>query len=68
MQRNQIGPDLMEALQILKFSVKHGTSVLNFTSGWDENTAMAELEKAMEAEALIPEDILRVYLLNGWAA
>ena len=57
MQRNHIGPDLMEALQILKFSVKHGTSVLNFTSGWYENAAMAELEKAMEAEALIPEDI-----------
>ena len=31
--------------------------MLNFTSGWDENAAMAELEKAMEAEALIPEDI-----------
>ena len=57
MWRNHIGPDLMEALQILKFSVKHSTSVLNFTSGWDENAAMAELEKAMEAEALIPEDI-----------
>ena len=47
----------MEALQILKFSVKCSTSVLNFTSGWDENAAMAELERAMEAEALIPEDI-----------
>ena len=47
----------MEVLQILKFSVKRVTSVLNFTSGWDENAAMEELEKAMEAEALIPEDI-----------
>ena len=47
----------MEALQILEFSVKCSTLVLNFTSGWDENAAMAELEKAMEVEALIPEDI-----------
>ena len=47
----------MEALQILKFSVKRGTSVLNFTSGWDVNATTAELEKAMEAEVLIPEDI-----------
>ena len=47
----------MEALQILKFSVKCGTSVLNFTSGWDENATMAELEKAMGADVLVPEDI-----------
>ena len=57
MRRNQIGPALMEALQLVKFSVKHGTSHLNFTTGWDANTAVAELEKAMEAEMSILEDI-----------
>ena len=57
MQRNQIGPTSMEALQLVKFLVKHSTSHLNFTTGWDANTAVAELEKAMEAEMLIPEDI-----------
>ena len=56
MRRNQIGPALMEALQLVKFSVKHIIH-LNFTTGWDANTAVAELEKAMEAEMSIPEDI-----------
>ena len=57
MCRNQIGPDLMEALQLVKFLVKHSTSHLSFTADLDANTAVAELEKAMEAEMLIPEDI-----------
>ena len=47
----------MEALQVLKFLVKHATSVLNFTDGWDSNAAIAELEKAMESDILIPEDL-----------
>ena len=33
--------------------VKHATSVLNFMDGWE----IAEVEKAMESNILIPEDL-----------
>ena len=39
--RNRIKPELMEALQLLKFSAKHGHRPLDFTTGesWDEEEA-----------------------------
>ena len=38
---NCIKPELMEALQLLKFSAKHGHRPLDFTTGesWDEEEA-----------------------------
>ena len=41
MKQNQISPDLMEALQLYKFSIKKER--LRFTAGW----SMQELEEAM---------------------
>ena len=40
-RRNRIKPDLMEALQLLKFSAKHNRGPLNFTTGesWDKEEA-----------------------------
>ena len=40
-RRNRIKPELMEALQLLKFSAKHNRGSLNFTTGesWDEEEA-----------------------------
>lgn len=63
-RRNRISPKLMEALQILKFSSKHGTSVLNFTSGdnWEEEEN--NLTKLVEEKGAVPED-LRDYEKSG---
>ena len=46
----------MEALQVLKFSLKHGTSVLNFTLGdsWEEKEQ--NLMKLVEEKGMVPED------------
>ena len=40
-RHNRIQPNLMEALQLLKFSAKHNRGPLNFTTGesWDEEEA-----------------------------
>lgn len=55
-RRNRITSDLMEALQLLKFSVKKGRG-LNFTSGLDHGAALADLEAFMTAENKFPEDV-----------
>ena len=47
-RRNQISGDLMEQLQMLKFSIKKGRG-LNFTQGWTESEELAELEAAIHA-------------------
>ena len=54
--RSRILPELMEGLQLLKYSVKHGRS-LNFTAGdsWDEERAM--MEKLMEIDGDAPENL-----------
>ena len=54
--RSRILPELMEGLQLLKYSVKHGHS-LNFTAGdsWDEERAM--MEKLMEIDGDAPENL-----------
>ena len=55
-RRSRILPELMEGLQLLKYSVKHGRS-LNFTAGnsWDDERAA--MEKLMEIDGDAPEDL-----------
>lgn len=54
--RSRISPELMEALQILKFAVRKGRGDLNFTIGMDWTEELSTLELAT-AYASIPEDI-----------
>ena len=42
-RRNRISSDLMEALQMLKFSIQHGNK-LSFTDGLDWDDEIKELE------------------------
>jgi hypothetical protein len=42
-QRNRISPELMDGLQILKFSIRHGRS-LDFTEGWHADEERQVLE------------------------
>ena len=46
----------MEALQILKFSVRQGRG-LNFTVGWGWDDELQELDELMDERQRIPEDI-----------
>jgi hypothetical protein len=55
-RRNRIGSDLMESLQMLKFRIRKGRS-LNFTSGFDWNDELRDLESNMKHGHSIPEDI-----------
>jgi hypothetical protein len=55
-RRNRISPELMEMLQILKFSIKNGRS-LNFTKGLDWADEWDELEFNAELQNSNPEDI-----------
>jgi hypothetical protein len=54
--RNRISPQLMEALQMLKFSIRQGRS-LNFTDGLDWGQELQELELDDEIQKGVPEDI-----------
>jgi hAT family C-terminal dimerisation region len=56
-RRNRISPELMEALQMLKFAVHKGRS-LNFTAGTAKSVEIKELEAVALDEMLIPEDIM----------
>ncbi len=47
----------MEALQMLKFTLKKGVSSLNFTGHYDKATETTALEHLLDDEALIPHDI-----------
>jgi hypothetical protein len=55
-RRNRIKPELMEALQLLKFSFRNGGS-LNFTQGLSAEEEMKELEALMEDICCVPGDI-----------
>ena len=55
-RRSHIKPELMEALQMLKFSVKKGWG-LDFTTGLGWEVELDELETLTMARALIPEDL-----------
>ena len=61
--RSCILPELMEGLQLLKYSVKHGHS-LSFTAGdsWDEERAM--MEKLMEIDGDAPENLKTVMIFS----
>jgi 8-oxo-dGTP pyrophosphatase MutT (NUDIX family) len=62
LRRSRIGPDLMEALQMLKFSLRIGRS-LNFTAGTTKEEELEALEMEMREELGIPEDA-DAYLLD----
>ena len=55
-RRNRITAELMEALQLLKFSVKKGRS-LNFTAGLNYDVELQTLEACMVSEQQFPEDV-----------
>jgi hypothetical protein len=55
-RRNRTVPELMEALQILKFFVKQGNS-LDFTAGTSKDAEIEWLEGLMREQGAIPEDI-----------
>jgi hypothetical protein len=55
-RRNRISPELMEALQVLKYSVWNGQA-LNFTAGMEWNDELKELENHDMHLQQIPEDI-----------
>jgi hypothetical protein len=55
-RRNRIAPELMEALQLLKFSVKHGRG-LNFTHGYDWTDELIQLEILGETRGQALEDL-----------
>ena len=67
--RKQISPELMKALQVLKFLLKHGISILNFTLG--ENCVEEEknLMELVVEKSIVPEDIREFeqlgFQLNG---
>jgi hypothetical protein len=48
-RRNKLHPQLVEALQVLKFEHKHN-NMLNFTAGLDKDEEMIELEAIEEAQ------------------
>jgi len=56
-RRNRINPDLMEALQMLKFSLKRGIRELNFTEGTSRNAQLEQLEEYNAEVYGIPADI-----------
>jgi 8-oxo-dGTP pyrophosphatase MutT (NUDIX family) len=55
LRRSRIGPDLMEALQMLKFSLRNGR-YLDFTAGTTKEEELEALEKEMREELGIPDD------------
>ena len=55
-RRNRIKYDLMEALQMLKFSINHSDG-LDFTAGLGRKAELRELEKVDELDSLVPEDL-----------
>ncbi|KAJ7498444.1 hypothetical protein B0H11DRAFT_1714989, partial [Mycena galericulata] len=55
-RRNRMAPELMEALQILKFFIKQGHS-LDFTAGTSKEAEIQWLESLMEEQSAVPQDI-----------
>ena len=53
-RRNRISEDLMESLQLLKFSFKKGRA-LNFTEGMKWEEELLEFESL--TQAIVPEDL-----------
>ena len=55
-RRNRIKYNLMETLQMLKFSINQGNE-LNFTVGFRRQTELWELEELDLLDSSIPEDL-----------
>ena len=55
-RRSRISPDLMEALQLLKFTLRNGRS-LDFTSGLGYMDELREMEESVSEQNDVPEDI-----------
>ena len=54
--RNRMSTKMMEALQILKYSLRYGWD-LNFTEGLDWDDELAEMERAHQSQLRTPEDL-----------
>jgi hypothetical protein len=59
LRRSRIGPDLMEALQMLKFSLKNGRC-LDFTTGTTKEEELEALEMEMREELGILDDMVDI--------
>jgi hypothetical protein len=55
-RRSRIKPELMEALQLLKFSIRDGRP-LDFTYGDSLEDEIKELEELMAESSRVPQDI-----------
>lgn len=55
-RRSRISPELMEALQLLKFSLRSGNE-LDFTAGTSFDDELAEIEAYQAGQLDIPEEI-----------
>ncbi|KAK0215277.1 hypothetical protein EDD85DRAFT_738951, partial [Armillaria nabsnona] len=53
---NQLSPELMEALQMLKFAFKRG-QFLNFTEGTSKEAEVVALETLLAEQDRVPEDV-----------
>jgi hypothetical protein len=59
-RRSRISPELMEALQILKFTARSGRGLgecLNFTAGMDWADELRTLELSTAGDTSVPEDM-----------
>ena len=59
-RRNSLSPQLVEALQLLKFSTKQGRG-MNSTQGWKKEDEIADLVRREEEQ---PVEDLRTFLNN----
>jgi hAT family C-terminal dimerisation region len=59
-RRNSLSPQLVEALQLLKFSTKQGRG-MNFTQGWKKEDEIADLVRREEEQ---PVEDLCTFLNN----
>jgi hypothetical protein len=50
-RRNSLSPQLVEALQLLKFSTKQGRG-MNFTQGWKKEDEIADLVRREEEQPI----------------
>jgi hypothetical protein len=55
-RRNRIKSDLMEAIQLLKFTIRNGRS-LDFTSGLGYTDELREMEETDTIQSHVPVDI-----------
>jgi len=55
-RRNRISSELMEALQMMKFSFKRGRG-LDFTTGTSKEDELKDMEDTLEKEGFVPEDV-----------